>query len=79
MLQRHRSKRTLTSKGFAHVMGLATPNLTSVRKALHGKTYRPGVAETRGRKRKLARRMVLSMNSTGKALAAITPWHSLLI
>ena len=60
--------------------GLATPNQTSVCKALRGKTYRRGVAETRGRKRKLSRRMVLSMNSTGKALAAITPpWHSLLI
>ena len=53
--------------------GLVTPNLTNVRKALRGTTYARGVPETRGRKRKLSRRMVLSMNSTGKALAAITP------
>lgn len=44
------------------------PDLTNVRRVLRGKTYRQGLVETRGRKRSLSRRMVLSMDRARKTL-----------
>ena len=43
--------------------GVETPNLTNVRKALKGVSYRRGQVETRGRKRKLSRRAVLKLDA----------------
>jgi hypothetical protein len=48
--------------------GTAAPNITNVRKALKGKSYRRGKVETRGRKKTLTRRNVLQLNSTRKKL-----------
>ena len=48
--------------------GIAAPNLTNVRKALKGQSYRRGQVETRGRKRKLSRRVVLKLDTTRKQL-----------
>ena len=42
--------------------GVVAPNLTNVRKALKGLTYKCGVEETRGRPRLLTRADVLKMN-----------------
>ena len=50
-LSRHRAAR-----------GVVAPNLTNVRKALKGLTYKCGVEETRGRPRLLTRADVLKMN-----------------
>ena len=44
------------------------PNLTTVRRFLKGKTYSVAAAETRGRKRKLSRRVVLNMEKKRKEL-----------
>ena len=44
------------------------PHLTNLRKVLKGLTYKRSAVETRGRKSKLSRRMVLRMNDTRKRL-----------
>ena len=47
---------------------IAAPNVTNVRKALKGQSFRRGQVETRGRKRKLSRRVVLKLDRTRKEL-----------
>ena len=47
---------------------LATPNIKQVRKAMAGKTFKLGVAETRGAKRKLSKRNVRRLNTVRKDL-----------
>ena len=49
-----------TSRGRS---GIAAPNITNVRKALKGQSYRRGKKETRGRNRKLSRRTVMKLNA----------------
>ena len=48
--------------------GTPAPNLTNVRKALKGQSYRRGQVETRGRKRKLSRRVVQKLDTTRVAM-----------
>ena len=48
--------------------GVDAPNLTNVRKALKGKTYKRGRQERRGRKLKLSPKVVKSMNKIRKEL-----------
>ena len=48
--------------------GIAVPHITNFRKVLKGKTYKRSQKETRGRKRKFTKRMVLKMNSVRKNL-----------
>ena len=48
--------------------GLDTPNLTNVRKAFKGKTYKRGRQETRGRKLKISPKVARSMNKVRKQL-----------
>ena len=48
--------------------GIVGPNITNVRKALQGKAYKNGVAETRGVKRKLTRKQVLKLDGVRKRL-----------
>ena len=42
--------------------GMAAPDLTNIRKALKGLTYKRGLKETRGRKPLYSRKMVRKMN-----------------
>ena len=48
--------------------GLEGPHLTSVRKALKGGTFKRGLAETRGRKRKLNAQALRKLDRTRKSL-----------
>lgn len=48
--------------------GLVAPNLTAVRRALHGQSHRRGVPETRGRPRKLTKKQVRKLNQVRKSL-----------
>ena len=50
--------------------GQPPPDLTSVRRALNGKTHRRGRQETRGAKRKLSAANLRTLNSTRKKLIA---------
>ena len=50
--------------------GKAAPTLGNVRRALKGLTYKQGLAETRGRKRKLSRTNALALNKARKELIA---------
>ena len=47
---------------------IEAPNLTNVRKALKGKTYRRAAVETRGRKPKLSMKVVKAINASRKKL-----------
>jgi len=47
---------------------MASPDLTSVRRALRGESFRSGLVETRGRKRLLTLRKVRALNATRKQL-----------
>ena len=49
---------------------LPAPDITSVRRAVKGKTHRQDVEETRARPRKYTRRDVLKMEKTRKKLIA---------
>ena len=48
--------------------GMATPDLTNVRKVIKGKTYKRGRTETRGRKLKFTKKWVDTLNTTRKRL-----------
>ena len=48
--------------------GVKAPHLTSLRHVLKGHTYRRGMVETRGRKPRYTKRMILKMNKTRKDL-----------
>ena len=48
--------------------GILAPNITNIRKALKGNTYRRGITETRGRKRALSAHVVRHMNQTRRSL-----------
>lgn len=48
--------------------GIVPPNLTAVRRVLHGQSYRRGQPETRGRKRKLSQKQVRKLNQVRKSL-----------
>ena len=48
--------------------GLEVPNLTNIRKALHGETYRRGMKETRGRKRTLSVANVTTLDRVRKEM-----------
>jgi hypothetical protein len=54
--------------GFRSRKSMESPNLTNVRKALKGKSYRRGAVETRGRKAKLSMKVVQSINKARKVL-----------
>ena len=60
--------KTLTSLRAKHK--LSAPDITSVRRAMKGKTHRQDVEEARGRPRKHTRRNVLKMAKTRKNLIA---------
>ena len=48
--------------------GVATPDLTNLRKAIKGMTYRRGIKETRGRKQKFSNKWVKTLNTARKKL-----------
>ena len=48
--------------------GIVPPNLTAVRRVLHGHSHRRGQPETRGRKRKLSEKQVRKLNQVRKTL-----------
>ena len=48
--------------------GIVPPNLTAVRRVLHGQSYRRGQPETRVRKRKLSQKQVRKLNQVRKSL-----------
>ena len=55
--------------------GLATPDLTNLRKVIKGKTYKRGHTETRGRKLKLTKKWVDTLNAARKRLIKKTNNH----
>ena len=48
--------------------GMAAPHITNVSRAMRGKTYKRGGAETRGRKRKLSTQALRKINAARKSL-----------
>jgi hypothetical protein len=48
--------------------GIAMVNITNLRKAVKGKTYRKGVKETRGRNKKLSKANLAAIQRARKAL-----------
>ena len=48
--------------------GIDTPNIKQIRKVLSGQTFRQGVVETRGRKKKLSKANVRRVNTVRKTL-----------
>ena len=48
--------------------GVPAPNITNIRKAIKGKTYKHGRKETRGRKLKISPKFAKSMNKIRKEL-----------
>ena len=55
-------------KAWRDKKGVDTPHLTNLRKALKGKRYKRGRAETRGKKAAYTRPMVLRMDAKRKEL-----------
>ena len=53
--------------------GVVAPTLGNVRLALKGKTYKRGLAESRGRKRKLSNTNVRALDKARKSLIRIDP------
>ena len=53
-----------------HFAGMDCPDAASVRRALEGKTFRPGIVETRGRPRALTPRNLRALDQARKRLIA---------
>ena len=54
-----------------HRKGIVPPNLTAVRRVLHGQSHRRGQPETRGRKRTLSQKQVRKLNQVRKTLLKV--------
>ena len=71
-LQRQKSKAPLELHALLEARrakkGMAAPDITNLRKALKGLTYRRGGPETRGRKKSLTKANVRTMNKVRKQM-----------